>query len=56
MKQICAWCKKVYGEKEGDGETHGFCERCYRQQQAAIAKIRREQAALTRQCAKEYAR
>lgn len=28
MKQICCECKKVYGEKPGEGDTHGYCPEC----------------------------
>lgn len=28
MKVICAWCKTVLGEVEGEGETHGMCPDC----------------------------
>ena len=32
MKVVCAWCKKVMGEKEnlaGCLVSHGICEECY---------------------------
>ncbi len=28
MKQICCECKKIYGEKPGEGYTHGYCPEC----------------------------
>lgn len=28
MKQICCECGKTYGEKPGQGETHGYCPDC----------------------------
>lgn len=31
MIRICAWCKKIMGEKEPDqsGTTHGICDECF---------------------------
>jgi hypothetical protein len=28
MKRLCAWCGEEMGEKPGEGETHGICEKC----------------------------
>ena len=28
MKRICCECGKVYGEKPGEGDTHGYCPEC----------------------------
>ena len=28
MKRICCECGKVYGEKPGEGVTHGYCPEC----------------------------
>jgi hypothetical protein len=27
MKRLCAWCGEEMGEKPGEGETHGICEK-----------------------------
>jgi DNA-directed RNA polymerase subunit RPC12/RpoP len=37
LKEVCAWCKKELGEKEGveEGVTHGICPECSN-------KVRRE--------------
>ncbi len=32
MIRVCAWCKKVIGQKppfEDKSETHGMCESCF---------------------------
>jgi hypothetical protein len=27
-RKICAWCKKDLGSFEGDGISHGMCQKC----------------------------
>ena len=33
MQRVCAWCKAILGELNGDAEkvTHGICQTCYAQ-------------------------
>ena len=28
MDIVCAWCKEKLGEKDGDGTSHGICDKC----------------------------
>ena len=30
MKIVCSYCKKVIGEKPGEGMTHTICPECLR--------------------------
>ena len=42
-KRICAWCKTVMGEKEGDGmATHGVCEKCAAEMDAELTELESE--------------
>lgn len=41
MQIVCAWCKRVLGEKQGEGVTHGICPEC-------LAKLEQEMATLRR--------
>ena len=42
MKIVCAWCKRVIGEKQGGkGVTHGICPECLAKLQAEIVTLRR---------------
>ncbi len=41
MTIVCAWCKKVMGEKQGTGTTHGICPECLAKLQAQIVTFRR---------------
>lgn len=29
MDVVCAYCKTKYGEKEGEGVSHGACPSCF---------------------------
>ena len=40
MTVICAWCKEIIGESDGEGETHGICPTCYDKE---IAKLREKE-------------
>lgn len=42
IKIICAWCKRVLGEKESDepGDTHTICASCLAKQNEEIAKLK----------------
>ena len=46
MKIICAWCKKVMGEKEvesaNEEETHSICEECKAKMKEEIEEQKRE--------------
>jgi len=35
-RMICCTCKKDLGPFAGDGESHGYCEKCYAK---ALAKL-----------------
>ena len=41
MQIVCAWCKRVIGEKQGGGVSHGICPQCLAKLQAEIATLRR---------------
>lgn len=38
----CAWCKKILGfKKGGDGESHGICKKCRKEQDKLIEELKR---------------
>lgn len=39
MDIICAYCKIKYGEKEGEGVSHGICPSCFEIEMTKIEKI-----------------
>lgn len=43
-KTICAWCDKVIIEDNGfDCDSHGICEKCHKELQKDLDKMRKRQ-------------
>lgn len=42
MRVICAWCGKILSPSlvEGEGTSHGICEKCLKIQMAELAELR----------------
>lgn len=40
MNVVCAYCKIKYGEKEGEGISHGICPSCFEIEMKKIINIK----------------
>jgi len=41
MTIICVWCKKILGEKQGDGTVYAMCPDCLVKLRSKIVTLRR---------------
>jgi len=41
MQIVCAWCKRVIGEKQGEGTGYVICSECLAKLRSGIVTLRR---------------